>query len=70
MTCRDGVAVDAVAVNGRALCVGEIVLIVDCLRDVACELAESLDVAIIQHESGECGHACVCGGLPMHAGQT
>ena len=66
------------AVNGRALRIGEIVLIVDsdmvvpedCLHNAMRKLAESLDVAIIQHESGECGHACVCGGLPMHAGQT
>ena len=65
------------AVNGRALCIGEIVLIVDsdtvvledCLCNAARELAESPDVAIIQHESGECGCVCVCGGLPRHAGQ-
>ena len=63
-------AVDAMAVNGRALCVGEIVLIVDCLRDVACELAESPDIVIIQHESGECSRACMCGGRLMHVGQT
>ena len=63
------------AVNGRALRIGEIVLIVDsdtvmledCLCNVARELAESPDVVIIQHESGECGHACVCGGLPRRA---
>ena len=66
------------AVNGHALRISEIVLIVDsdtvvpedCLHNVTCKLAESPDVAIIQHKSGECGHACVCGGLPMRAGQT
>ena len=66
------------AANGRALRVGEIVLIVDsdtvvpedCLRDAARELAESPDVAIIQHESGGCGRARACGGLLMRAGQT
>ena len=66
------------AMNGRALRIGEIVLIVDsdtvmledCLRNAARELVESPDVAIIQHKSGECGHACVCGGLPRRAGQT
>lgn len=49
------------AANARALRVGEIILIVDsdtvvpedCLRDAARELAESPEVAIIQHESGE-----------------
>lgn len=47
------------AANGRAIRVGEIVLIVDsdtivpedCFRDAARELAESPEVAIIQHES-------------------
>ena len=66
------------AMNGRALRIGEIVLIMDsdtvvpedCLHNAARELAESPDVTIIQHESGECGRVCVCGGLPMHAGQT
>lgn len=51
------------AANGRACRVGEIVLIVDsdtivpedCLRDAAREMAECPTVAIIQHESGECG---------------
>ena len=47
------------AANGCDLRVREIVLIMDCLRDAAGELV-SPDVAIIQHESGECGgHACV-----------
>ena len=66
------------AVNGRTLRIGKIVLIVDsdtvvpedCLCDAARELAEGPDVAIIQHESGECSRACVCGGLPMCAEQT
>jgi hypothetical protein len=48
------------AANGRSLRIGEIILIVDsdtivpedCLRDAARELAESPEVAIIQHESG------------------
>jgi hypothetical protein len=48
------------AANGRSLRIGEVILIVDsdtivpedCLRDAARELAESLEVAIIQHESG------------------
>ena len=48
------------AANGRSLRVGEVILIVDsdtivpedCLRDAARELAESPEVAIIQHESG------------------
>ena len=65
------------AMNGCALRISEIVLIVDsdtvmpedCLCNAARELAESPDVAIIQHESGECGRVCVCGGLPRHAGQ-
>jgi cellulose synthase/poly-beta-1,6-N-acetylglucosamine synthase-like glycosyltransferase len=47
------------AANGRAIRVGEINLIVDsdtivpqdCFRDAARELAESPEVAIIQHES-------------------
>ena len=47
------------AMNGCTLHVGEIVLIVDsdmvvledCLHNVACKLVESLDVAILQHES-------------------
>lgn len=47
------------ACNGRALRVGEIVLIVDsdtivpedCLRDAAREMAESPEVGVIQHES-------------------
>lgn len=47
------------AANGRAIRVGEIILIVDsdtivpedCFRDAARELAESPEVAIIQHES-------------------
>ena len=48
------------AANGRSLRVGEVILIVDsdtivpedCFRDAARELAESPEVAIIQHESG------------------
>lgn len=48
------------AANGRAMRIGEIVLLVDsdtvvpedCLRDAAREMAESPEVAIIQHESG------------------
>ncbi|CDO70154.1 hypothetical protein BN946_scf185009.g5 [Trametes cinnabarina] len=47
------------ACNGKSLRVGEIILLVDsdtivpedCLRDAARELAESPEVAIIQHES-------------------
>ncbi|KAF9788281.1 glycosyl transferase family group 2-domain-containing protein [Thelephora terrestris] len=47
------------AANGRAMRIGEIVLLVDsdtvvpedCLRDAAREMAESPQVAIIQHES-------------------
>ncbi|OJT11702.1 hypothetical protein TRAPUB_11764 [Trametes pubescens] len=47
------------AANGKSLRIGEIILIVDsdtivpedCLRDAARELAESPEVAIIQHES-------------------
>ncbi|KAI0074905.1 hypothetical protein K474DRAFT_1709473 [Panus rudis PR-1116 ss-1] len=47
------------ACNGKSLRVGELILIVDadtlvpedCLRDAARELAESPEVAIIQHES-------------------
>ncbi|KAF9647641.1 hypothetical protein BDM02DRAFT_3169688, partial [Thelephora ganbajun] len=47
------------AANGRAMRIGEIVLLVDsdtvvpedCLRDAAREMAESPEVAIIQHES-------------------
>ncbi|KAH7886770.1 glycosyl transferase family group 2-domain-containing protein [Phlebopus sp. FC_14] len=47
------------ACNGRSLRIGEIILLVDadtivpedCLRDAARELAESPEVAIIQHES-------------------
>ena len=50
------------ASNGRAMRIGEIILLVDsdtivpddCLRDAAREMAESPEVAIIQHESGEC----------------
>jgi len=49
------------AANGRATRIGEIILLVDsdtvvpddCLRDAAREMAESPEVAIIQHESGE-----------------
>jgi hypothetical protein len=49
------------AANGRSLRMGDVILIVDsdtivpedCLRDAARELAESPEVAIIQHESGE-----------------
>lgn len=49
------------AANGRAMRIGEIILLVDsdtivpedCLRDAAREMAESPEVAIIQHESGE-----------------
>lgn len=49
------------AANGRSLRLGEVILIVDsdtivpedCLRDAARELAESPEVAIIQHESGK-----------------
>jgi hypothetical protein len=49
------------AANGRSLRMGEVILIVDsdtivpedCFRDAARELAESPEVAIIQHESGE-----------------
>ena len=48
------------AANGKSLRMGEIILIVDsdtivpedCFRDAARELAESPEVAIIQHESG------------------
>ena len=48
------------AANGRAMRIGEIILLVDsdtvvpedCLRDAAREMAESPEVAIIQHESG------------------
>jgi hypothetical protein len=48
------------AANGRSLRIGEVILIVDsdtivpedCFRDAARELAESPEVAIIQHESG------------------
>ncbi|KAL1938066.1 hypothetical protein VTO73DRAFT_12077 [Trametes versicolor] len=47
------------AANGKSLRIGEVILIVDsdtivpedCLRDAARELAESPEVAIIQHES-------------------
>ncbi|KAF9782477.1 glycosyl transferase family group 2-domain-containing protein [Thelephora terrestris] len=47
------------AANGRSLRIGEVILIVDsdtivpedCFRDAARELAESPEVAIIQHES-------------------
>lgn len=46
--------------NGKSLRMGEIILIIDsdtvvpedCFRDAAREMGESLDVAIIQHESG------------------
>lgn len=56
------------AANSSAIRVGDVILIVDsdtvvpedCLRDAARELAASPEVAIIQHESGEC---CVCGGF-------
>ena len=49
------------AANGRSMRIGEIILLVDsdtvvpedCLRDAAREMAESPEVAIIQHESGE-----------------
>ena len=49
------------AANGRSIRIGEIILIVDsdtvvpedCFRDAARELAESPEVAIILHESGE-----------------
>ena len=49
------------AANGRAMRIGEIILLVDsdtivpedCLRDAAREMAESPEVAIIQHGSGE-----------------
>ena len=49
------------AANGRAMRIGEIILLVDsdtvvpedCLRDAAREMAESPEVAVIQHESGE-----------------
>ena len=49
------------AANGRAMRIGEIILLVDsdtvvpedCLRDAAREMAESPEVAIIQHESGK-----------------
>ena len=49
------------AANGKSLRIGEVILIVDsdtivpedCFRDAARELAESPEVAIIQHESGE-----------------
>lgn len=48
------------AANGRAMRIGEIILLVDsdtavpedCLRDAAREMVESPQVAIIQHESG------------------
>ena len=48
------------AANGKSLRVGEVILIIDsdtivpedCFRDAARELAESPEVAIIQHESG------------------
>jgi len=48
------------AANARAMRIGEIILLVDsdtvvpedCLRDAAREMAESPEVAIIQHESG------------------
>jgi len=48
------------AANGRAMRIGEIILLVDsdtvvpedCLRDAAREMAESPEVAIIQHASG------------------
>jgi cellulose synthase/poly-beta-1,6-N-acetylglucosamine synthase-like glycosyltransferase len=49
------------ASNGRAIRLGEIILLVDsdtivpedCLRDAAREMAECPEVAIIQHESGD-----------------
>lgn len=48
------------ASNGRSIRIGEIILLVDadtvvpedCLRDAARELAETPEVAIIQHDSG------------------
>lgn len=48
------------AANGKAIRIGEIILLVDsdtivpedCLRDAAREMYECPDVAIIQHESG------------------
>lgn len=48
------------ASNGKSIRIGEIILLVDadtvvpedCLRDAARELAESAEVAIIQHDSG------------------
>lgn len=48
------------ASNGKSLRIGEIILLVDadtvvpedCLRDAARELAESPEVAIVQHDSG------------------
>jgi cellulose synthase/poly-beta-1,6-N-acetylglucosamine synthase-like glycosyltransferase len=51
--------IDLATVNGKALRIGEIILIVDsdtivpedCFRDAAREMAESPEVAIIQHES-------------------
>ena len=66
------------AMNGCGLRISEIVLIMDsdtvmpedCLHNAAHKLAESLDVVIIQHESGECSCTCVCGGLLRRAGQT
>jgi len=50
---------DLVVVNGKAMRIGEIILIVDsdtivpedCFRDAAREMHESPEVAIIQHES-------------------
>lgn len=56
------------AANGRAMRIGEIILLVDsdtvvpedCLRDAAREMAESPEVAIIQHESGELLNPPLC----------
>lgn len=59
------------AANGRAMRIGEIILLVDsdttvpedCLRDAAREMAESPEVAIIQHESGKLTKHLCCTGL-------
>jgi len=53
------------AANGKSLRIGEVILIIDsdtivpgdCFRDAARELAESPEVAIIQHEFGEGHHS-------------
>jgi cellulose synthase/poly-beta-1,6-N-acetylglucosamine synthase-like glycosyltransferase len=55
------------ASNGRAIRLGDIILLVDsdtivpedCLRDAAREMAECPEVAIIQHESGDCAIAAI-----------